>query len=493
MSKGQLRNNASFTLGKSDLTELAEGGGPSSLVDQIFMLVAGAIQTRKVSTGTRMPSVRQLADDCQISRDTAARAYDKLVAHGLLESRRGSGYYVKSAVTRKAPERTPERRSLFYPDGLGALSKFRLMLQRPAQSLVSRSGMGTLPEDWIDEAGIAGALRTVARGNQRGLALAGDPQGHLPLRHQLQLKLQDLGVRADPGQIIVTSGATDALNLVILSFLRTPGERVLVEQPCQPVLIDRMLSCGLDFAHVPRQADGPDLDVLRAMCQEHRPRYFFCNSALHNPTGGYLAPHKAFQILRLAEEFNLTIVEDDTYSDLVPQTGGAAATRLASLDQLQRVIYIGSFSKTLAPGLRVGHLAASPERIEWMATYRALNCLATNSLAERTVYRLLSEGNYRHHCEQLRAKLADARPHVADALREIGMSIEHEPDSGLFLWADLGAGVDAFAVAQRLLEQGHLLAPGQLFSGAHPSHLRLNIAATLGTGALEAIARLLGR
>jgi DNA-binding transcriptional MocR family regulator len=145
MSKVQLRNNASFTLGKSDLTELAEGGGPSSLVDQIFMLMAGAIQTRKVSTGTRMPSVRQLADDCQISRDTAARAYDKLVAHGLLESRRGSGYYVKSAVTRKAPERTPERRSLFFPDGLDALSKFRLMLQRPAQSLVSRRTGSTRP------------------------------------------------------------------------------------------------------------------------------------------------------------------------------------------------------------------------------------------------------------------------------------------------------------------------------------------------------------
>lgn len=493
MSKGQLHNNTSFILGKSDLTGLADGGRPNSLVDQIFMLVAGAIQTRKVSTGTRMQSVRQLADDCQISRDTAARAYDKLVAHGLLESRRGSGYYVKSAATRKAPERVPQRRSLFYPDGLDAISKFRLMLQRPAQGLTSRSGIGTLPEDWIDEVSIAGALRTVARGSQRGLALAGDPQGYLPLRHQLELKLQDLGVRVDPGQVIVTSGATDALNLVILSFLRTPGERVLVEQPCQPMLIDRMLSCGLDFAYVPRQSDGPDLDVLRAMCQEHRPRYFFCNSALHNPTGGYLAPHKAFQILRLAEEFDLTIVEDDSYCDLVPQNGGAAATRLAPLDQLQRVIYIGSFSKTLAPGLRVGYLAASPERIEWMATYRALNCLAGNSLAERTVYRLLSEGNYRHHCEQLRAKLADARPKVADAMRAIGMEIAHEPDSGLFLWANLGAGVDAFAVAQRLLEQGHLLAPGRLFSGAHPSYLRLNIAATLGTGALEAIARLLGR
>lgn len=495
MSTAPMRNSTGFSIGKADLTGLAGGAANASLVDRIFMLVAGAIQTRRIGSGTRLPSVRQLADDCAISRDTAARAYDKLVAHGLLESRRGSGYYVKSSAARKAPERAPvaARPSLFHPNGLDAVSQFRLMLNRPSQTLASRSGIGNLPEDWLDEPHIAGALRTVARGSQRALAQYGDAQGYLPLRHQLQLKLQDLGVHTEAGNLIVTSGAADAINLIALSFLRAPGERVLVEQPCHPLLLDRLMSTGLDFAYVPRLADGPDLDRLRALCEEHRPRFFFCSSALHNPTGSHLAPHKAFQILRLAEEFNLTLVEDDTYGDLVPGGSGATGARLASLDQLQRVIYVGSFSKTLAPGLRVGYLAASPERIEWMATYRALNCISTSHLAERTVYRLLSQGNYRHHCEQLRTRLADLRPQAADALRSLGLRIDHEPDAGFYLWADLGDDVNAFAVAQRMLEQGHLMAPGRLFSGTHLSHMRFNVAAMGDGGMLRALGRLLGR
>lgn len=489
----ETRDNTGFSIARSDLTAPAGSAGVGSLVDRIFMRVAGAIQTRQVVTGARLPSVRQLADDCEISRDTAARAYDKLVAHGLVESRRGAGYFVKSASARRLPEKAPARPSLFHPNGLDGITKLRLMLQRPAQTLVSRSGIGTLPEDWMDEPGIAAALRAVARGNQRALASAGDPQGYLPLRHQLQVKLQDLGLHVDAGNLIVTSGAMDALNLVILSFLRTSGEQVLIEQPCQPLLIDRLMSVGLNMLAVPREVDGPDLEVLRAHCIEHKPRFFFLSTALHNPTGTHLAPHKAFQLLRLAEEFNLTLVEDDTYGDLVPMGSGGAVTRLASLDQLQRVIHIGSFSKTIAPGLRVGHLAASPERIEWMATYRALNCLATNSLAERTVYRLLSQGNYRHHCEQLRARLADARPRAVQALQRLGMRLDHEPDAGFYLWADLGEDVDAFSVAQRMLEQGHLMAPGRLFSGAHPSHMRFNIATLMEGDALPALARLLGR
>jgi len=486
-----MRNSPSFVIGKAELAAVAANAGPNSLVDQIFMLVAGAIQTRQLPPGIRLPSIRQLADDCQISRDTTARAYDKLVAHGLIESRRGSGFYAKTTAQRRTVDKAVVRDSIFTPD---SATWWRLSLVRPDASLLSRSGMGVLPEDWMDEAGIAGALRAVARASQRSLAQHGDPQGYLPLRQQLELKLQDLGIQADARNIIVTSGATDALNMIAQSYLRYPAPRILMEEPGPPLLRDRLLSCGMDFAYVPRQHDGPDLVALRAMCEQHRPRFFFCNSVLHNPTSSYLAPHKAFQVLRLAEEFDLTIVEDDSYGDLMPQGAASPVARLAPLDQLQRVIYVGSFSKTLAPGLRTGFLAASPARIEWMRTYRSVSCIAGNSLAERTVYRLLSQGTYRHHCEQLRARLAVARPVVAQALRALGMQIDSGADAGMYLWASLGGGIDAMPLAERLLEQGHLVAPGRLFSGAreHRSHLRFNIAATLDSPVLEAMRKLLG-
>jgi DNA-binding transcriptional MocR family regulator len=480
-----------FSITVADLTKISALGGPDSLVDQIFVLVTSAIQSRRLSVGERMPSVRQLADDCQISRDTASRAYDKLVAHGMLDSRRGSGFFVRASLMKKDPERVVPPSPFQTRDSSDHL-RFLLSLLNPPQGLASRSGVGYLPEDWMDEASITAALRGAARGSQRSLARPGSSQGYLPLRDQLHLKLHDMGVNTDASNIIVTCGAADAINLIIQAYLNVPGEYVLVEQPGQFVLMNRLLANGLVFAYVPRRSDGPDLEVLRALCEEHKPRFFFCQSLMHNPTGSSMAPHVAFQLLRLAEEFDLTIIEDDAYGDLMPPSTGGTVTRLrlAPLDQLKRVIYIGSFSRTLAPGLRVGFLAANPERIKWLAMYRALHTIATSSMAERTVYRLLSEGTYRHHCDQLRARLSDVRPKVVAAARANGLEVDKEPDAGLYVWANLGTGVDAFAVAKRLLDRGHLFAPGTLFSFEHPSYMRLNIAEASRPEMAEAFALL---
>lgn len=466
---------------------------PVSLVDRLFGLVCDAVRDGRLAMGARLPSVRQLAHDCEISRDTAVRAYDKLVAHGVLESRRGSGYYVKSVATSpdfNTPPPAPLARSSKTTwSSLSSLHNLRFNMVQDTSSFVSRSGVGTLPADWIDEEHIGKVMRSVAKGSHRSLAHHGDPQGYPPLREQLRLKLREIGVYTEASNIIVTSGATDALHLIALYYLHRPDEPVLVEQPCQPLLIDRLMACGLAVETVPRLSDGPDLDVLQRLCERLRPQLFFCNSVLHNPTSSHLAPHKAFQLLRLAEEFNLTIVEDDSYGDLLPSTLSTAAARLAPLDQLNRVIYVGSFSKTLGAGLRVGYLAASTERIEWLSVYRLLSNIASNSFAERTVHRLLADGDYRHHCEQLRARLALVRPKAATQAQRAGLHLDAVPDAGMFLWADLGPNIDSVAVALSLLAEGHLVSPGPVFHDHKSSRVRLNITTSLDTGALDAIAR----
>jgi DNA-binding transcriptional MocR family regulator len=493
MKKTISHRGTPFSISKADLEKLAAQEPQRSLVDLIFARVGGGIQSRQLAVGARLPSVRQLADDCVISRDTAARAYDKLVAHGLVESRPGSGFYVKATTRHLPPPTTP---AVFQGPARSGDTRWRIRLLRTDAPLRSRTGSGVLPEDWLDEDALNGALRAVARSSQRSLAHHGDPKGYLPLRQQLQLKLQEVGIQVDAGQILITGGATDALHLIMQAFVRTAREYVLVEDPHPHLLTDRMLSTGLEILPVPRLADGPDLVSLRALCEKHQPRFFFCSSVLHNPTSMQMAPHKAFQLLQLAEEFDLTLVEDDTYGDLMPPSYSTAVARLAPLDQLKRVIYVGSFSKTLAPGLRCGFLAASPDRIEWLTTYRIVGGIAGTNLSERVVYRLLSQGSYRHHCDQLRARLDERRPRAVESLRDLGMRVDHVPDAGMYLWASLAdASMDAMQVAERLLEQGHLLAPGHLFS-THPryrSFLRLNIAELTGSPMLPALAQLLGR
>jgi DNA-binding transcriptional MocR family regulator len=486
MPRGRPVHRPAVTFNKEALAQAASGAGRTSLVDRIFDRVVAEIQSGRLAPGKRVHSVRQLADECEVSRDTVARAYDKLVAHGHLESRAGSGFFVR-AQGRLAPVTIENGGLVTLP------AWWRFQLVQPAGNLASTAGLGLLPSDWLDETGLAKAMRSVARGNLRNLTGYGDPMGYLPLRQQLQAKLRDVHIDAPAARIMVTAGATHALHLVVLANLRQAGEHVLVEDPCSFLLRDRMMACGLEILTVPREADGPDIDVLRAHCEQHRPKFFFCSSVLHNPTSSHISPHKAFQILRLAEEFDLTIVEDDTYSDLMPPGAAAAATRLASLDQLQRVIYIGSFSKTIAPGLRVGYVCANPEIMEWLQVYRTVSEIAATSVSERAVYQLLSQGGYRHHCTQLRSRLDECRQPVVEALAALGCSVDRESNAGMYVWATLPHDLDAMAVSDELLEQGHLLAPGVLFSSQHGrSKMRFNVSRTLDSPALPALARAIG-
>lgn len=481
-------------LDKSMLEEVARTNPAASLVEHVFILLAGRMHSSSLGVGARLPSVRALASACEVSADTVARAYERLVAHGLVEARRGSGYFVRSTG----------RPASMYPRGTSPLSdllesgssRWRSMLVRSDPSWKSRTGSGAFPVAWYEEEFLAGSLRSVVRQGARSLAEYSDRRGYLPLRQQLQVRLNELGVLAEPANILVTQGATEAIHLVCQALLHGAGIPVMVESPTPPLLADRLLSTGMQIHRIGRQHDGPDLNEMRAACEEHKPRAFFCSSVLHNPSCSHIAPHKAYQILRLAEEFDMLIVEDDTYGDLMPRASAAPLSRLATLDQLRRVIFVGSFSKTLGPGLRMGFLAANAARMEWLTTYRVVQGISGSALSERVLYKMLSGGEYRRHCEQLRNRLAEARPVVVEELARWGITVDAVPDAGMFLWASLGDNLDSVLVAERMLELGHLIAPAQAFleGGSPPSSfIRINIAEAFESSMLPTLGKVLGR
>lgn len=486
MPRGRPSHRPVVAFDKTILEQRREGDSRVSLVDKLFDRVVLEIQAGRLAPGQRVHSVRQLADECEVSRDTVARAYDKLVAHGHLESRPGSGFFVKQKQRQAWPSADAGTSQL-----LPQWWRFRLV--QPVGNLSSTSGLGLLPSDWMDETGLGKAMRSVARASARNLATYSDPLGYLPLRQQLQAKLREVQIEAPVSRIMVTAGATQALQLIVMSHLRDAGEPVLVEDPASFLLRDRLMATGLELLTVPREADGPDLEALREHCVRHRPRFFFCSSVLHNPTSTHIAPHKAYQILRLADEFNLTIVEDDAYSDLMPVGKTAPVTRLASLDQLERVIYIGSFSKTVAPGLRLGFVCANQKIMEWLTVYRTVTDISGTSVNERVLYQLLSHGGYRHHCAQLRSRLDECRQPVIQQLTGVGCRIEHQPGEGMYLWATLPDKIDSMVIADELLKRGHLVAPESLFSGGAQarSKMRFNVSRTLDSPVLPELARLL--
>ena len=436
-----------------------------SLTEQLAQRFSERIAQRLMPPGARLPSVRECAKRHQVSASTVVGAYDLLQAQGLVEARPQRGFFVRQ--TSGTLQRTPSRTTL-RPAPVDATALIRGMFQ--VQGGLPAPGMGTLPEDWLDPALLQRALRRVANGNADAWLRYGDPHGDASLRAALVRRLADLAIHADVHQIITSVGATHALD-ILSRTLAQAGDAVLVDEPGWSVEYARLTRQGLRLLPVPRGPEGPDLAVMRALLQAHRPRLYVTVSVLHNPTGASLTPAAAHQVLKLAEEFDLTIVEDDTYSWLAPPH----ATRLAQVDGLRRTVYVSGFSKILTPQWRVGYLAAPAALVERLIDTKLLGSLTTPAPLEQALAWCLEQGALRRHAERVLARLAAARTRTVRLAREAGCQFA-APPNGLFGWVDVG--VDTDLLAQTLLDQGWLIAPGSLFlAHRRPSTLmRVNFA-----------------
>lgn len=475
------------------ITGSLPGPVPSSqmtLVGQLTEWARMRIDERVFRPGMRMPSIRQLAQDKGISRFTVVEAYERLVALGYLESRRGSGFFVRErgGAARAQSHADAAQRAPELSRNIDVSWLLRNMFHRAEPR--KAPGLGFLPNDWLDGELIASALRGLGRQPGGHFLASGTPEGFLPLRQQLRTRLAELEIGAAADQIVLTSGITQALDLIARLYVR-PGDAVLVGDPAWFVMFARFAAQGANVIGVPYTAEGPDLEALERVVQAHRPRLLVLNSVLHNPTGTSLSASKAFQLLRLAEQYDFLVVEDDIYCDLCPP--GHPATRLASLDQLRRVVYLGSFSKTLAANLRVGFVAASPELARSLTDIKLLAGLATPEINERVLYKVLTEGHYRKHVERVRHRLDRARDDTRRALEQLGLTLFPGQHAGMYLWADTGRDTNAIATAGH--EEGYLFAPGSLFSPSQlPSGwMRFNVACGHDPDMLAFLARQLER
>jgi DNA-binding transcriptional MocR family regulator len=437
------------------------------LAEQLAARYAERIEQRLLPPGARLPSVREAARRHGLSPSTVVAAYDQLQARGLVEAQRQRGFFVREPRPDMAARRaTGERIDTTAPRPMvDATTLIRGMFQRGLPG----PGMGTLPPEWLDLPLLHGTLKRAMAGDDSALRY-GEPAGDARLRHAVAAGLADLGVPAAPGQIVVTAGATHALDLVSRALLQ-PGDAVLVDEPGWAVEFARLSRMGMKLLPVPRGPDGPDLQVLDALAAAHRPRLYVTVSVLHNPTGGSLGLATAHRLLRLAEAHDLTLVEDDTYAHLA----SPHAPRLAALDGLQRTVYVGGYSKILTPNWRVGYLAAPPALVDRFIDQKLLGGLSTPSLPERAVALCLERGALRRHAARVVAKLDVARSRAATRVLEAGCRLV-TPPAGLFGWIDVGCDTDRLAEA--LLDDGWLTAPGSLFHATpRPTTLmRINFA-----------------
>jgi DNA-binding transcriptional MocR family regulator len=424
------------------------------LAEQIVAGIKRQIDDRHLQPGSKLPSIRGFARDHKVSRSTVVEAYDRLVAMGYLQSRRGAGFY--TAAARIEAETASVAPTDAYKGNEELVWLIRRLLEADENTILA--GGPWLPNSWLDESGIRQSLNVLARKNGAYLLEYGDPFGYLPLREHLVLMLGGLGIAAHSGQILLTQGTSQALELV-MRWLLKPGDAALVDDPGYYNMFGNLRLQGVQMLAVPRNPDGPDVAALEKLAATYQPRVYFTQSVMQNPTGTDISPHVAFKILQAAERYNFSIVEDDIFCDLQVRT----TPRLATLDQLNRVIYARSFSKTLSGSLRVGFIACRQNIANELADIKMLTSITTSQFTERLVYLMLVDGHYRKYLSRLHERLGEARLHVMRALERIGLELYVQSKDGMFVWARFPHIDNSLALAEVSQRDGIMLAPGVIF------------------------------
>jgi DNA-binding transcriptional MocR family regulator len=450
------------------LAEDVESASQSTTrIADVMNVIRERIAARSLSSGEKLPSIRSLAASMRLSTSTVVEAYERLCAEGVIRSRPGSGFFVAAPLA-------PLSMAEIGPRLDRAVDPFWVSRQSlQADDAMLKPGCGWLPPDWLPQEALRRGLRTLARAEDSSLTDYGSPQGLPALRQLLARRLAVRGIEASADQIVLTDSGTHAIDLVC-RFLMEPGDTVLVDDPCYFNFLAVLRAHRAHIVSVPQTPHGPDVEHFARAITDHAPRLYITNAGIHNPTGATLSPVVAHRVLKLAEAASLTIVEDEVFADLETIT----APRLAAFDGLQRVVQVGSFSKTLSAAARVGYVALRRDWVEGLVDLKIATSFGSGQVSSALVLNVLKDGSYRKHLESLQLRLARAMVEVSSRLKKIGIRPWLQPQAGIFLWCQLPDGMDAAALSQTALTQNIVLAPGNVFSPSQSAtdFMRFNVA-----------------
>lgn len=447
---------------------------------RIVQHVSGLLSAGAYKPGERLPSVRQAAREHGVSKNTMADAYDQLVAQGLLEARAGSGYYVAQF---QLPRAVPPA-----PHVAAAVDVVSLLREQLDQHYEVRPGDGRPPAFWTEGSELKRYFSGFKTAEPEAVDFGyGSSWGYAPLRERLRMLLLERSISVQPDGLLLTHGVNHGLDLIIRHLIE-PGDTVFVDDPGYYPLFGKLTLAKARMIGIRRGPDGPDLEYLAARLAVHRPKVFFTQSLAHNPTGSTLSPAVAFGLMQLAERWGFLIVENDALADIVPTT----LPRLAALDQLNRVLYVGTFSKTLSASLRCGFVAGHPSLVGALANLKMLTTVATSDYVERFVFNLIQGGQYLRHLRRLKARVEEAHKASCARLEAVGLKVRQSVTPGFYLWTEFPGEIDELELCRKAAERSIFLAPGSLFRPDRASGGRAAIRVNVAYGTNPAFIDFLG-
>ncbi len=420
------------------------------------------IRQGTLQAGERIPSVRELCRERGVSPATAMRAYDVLEANGLVESRHRSGYYVSNRWQRAAAEPRPSRPSSRSTQVDISNLVFEILEASRDRAVVPLGSAFPSPTlfPW---AKLARHLGSSARNMDPWSTVESLPPGSEELRRQIARRYLHFGSRVPADEIIITSGALEALNLCLQTVTK-PGDTVAIEAPSFYACLQAIEMCGLRAVEIPTHPrEGVDLGALSQALVKHDIRACWFMTSFQNPLGACLPQDKKRDLVKLLAERDIPLIEDDVYAEL--HFGERRPKPAKAFDRKGLVLNCSSFSKSLAPGYRLGWAAAGRFAAD-VQRRKVTTSLATSVPIQNGIAQMLRNEGYDRHLEKLRQALESQQAAALAAIARhfpAGVRVA-KPEGGYFLWLELPEDVDALEVHRRAIEAHISIAPGPMFS-----------------------------
>lgn len=430
---------------------------------QIRDRIRRLIESGALQPGDQLPSIRSLAETTQVNKLTVIEAYSVLEADGLVHARQGAGYFVISP-----PIKYPQSINQFAPPQKVILSDKQdkgSFFNSYTTSVASRKNTGVIDLSLAFPISELEDLQRIAR---RAMKKVGStlfdyelPHGQLTLRQQIARILIQQGLEVTPDNLIITNGSKQGLSLALQYYVQ-PGDWVIVESPTYHGTLQVLSSLKARVIGISMTEEGINLELLEQYLHTHRPKLIYTISTLHNPTGVTTTQTHRASLLQLAERYNCVILEDNAYEGLNFEPVPAP---IKALDRQDIVTYLGTFSKTLMPGIRVGYMVVTGKHYQPLVERKLLHDYHVSTVSQAIVSEYLASGHYRRHLAHLQNKHQQSMNAMLKALRQ-SFSAEASwtiPKGGLFLWVQLPSDLSMSAFCKTALLHNVLVADGRWF------------------------------
>lgn len=445
----------------------------SVLYESVASDISTLIHSGTLGPGARVPSVRRMSRQRRVSISTVLQAYHVLENRGLIEARPQSGYYVRAprrAAAEPATSKPPRS-----PQFVGVHELVSRVLEGGREPNVVSFGAAIPSAELVPIAKLQRIVSAVARRQPLSMATYGLPPGREELRRQIALRARDWGVRLTADEIIVTNGCIEAVNLCLRAVAK-PGDVIALESPTYFGLLQIIESLGMKALEIPTHPrNGISLEALALAIEREKVKACIVMPNVSNPLGSTMPDAAKKRLVRLLAGHDIPLIEDGVYSALHFSPTPAFAAR--AYDKKGMVMLCSSFTKTFAPGLRVGWVAPGRYYAQ-VQMLKFISSVGVSDLLQLTVAQFLEHGGYDRLMRALRRTYAHQLELVAHAVsryfpRETKMT---RPSGGYVLWVEMPTGIDSIELYQRALKERIGISPGPMFSASnrYRNCLRIN-------------------